>query len=41
MLEEWIAHEFCSKRGMQQEMKALQWAREVSILTLSFHLHEH
>ncbi|KAG1820764.1 hypothetical protein EV424DRAFT_1347026 [Suillus variegatus] len=27
--EEWIAHEFCSKRGMQQEMKALQWAREM------------
>lgn len=36
LLEEWIAHEFRSKRGMQQETKkTLRWAREVSDLTPS------
>ncbi|KAG1810303.1 karyopherin Kap95 [Suillus fuscotomentosus] len=30
LLEEWIAHEFRSKRGMQQETKkTLRWAREM------------
>jgi importin subunit beta-1 len=42
LLEEWIAHEFRSKRGMQQETKkTLRWAREVSDLISSTHLQKH
>ncbi|KAG2050303.1 hypothetical protein BDR06DRAFT_1065640 [Suillus hirtellus] len=33
LLEEWIAHELRSKRGMQQEMKALWWAHEPRFLS--------
>lgn len=37
LLEEWIAHEFRSKRGMQQETKkTLRWAREVRVLRYPF-----
>lgn len=37
LLEEWIAHEFRSKRGMQPETKkTLRWAREVRVLFYSF-----
>lgn len=38
LLEEWVAHEFRSKRGMQPETKkTLRWAREVRILYYPFH----